>query len=132
MTEYDQYLDWIANGRDGAMTNITLNVSGQLVTGFPVMQDEYMRGVGEELTRISLEGGEINQATADEMASEDYSSLLRRVFGTTTDNMSQDKCIHLKEVTIIGAGESVVHTEWWRGRLSAVDGFSFGAPNISA
>lgn len=130
MEDYDQYLDWIFNLSEGSKLPMTLHVKGLQVSGTPVTQDEYMNGLGEYLIETARQQGYIDQETVDRLAEEGYQSYIRSVFGDTGDRESQGRHIHLKDVTIMGAGPRPVEFPWWRGRLSSVDGFGFGTPAL--
>lgn len=103
----------------GLSVSITLNVGGTLVTGLLASGKEYMESTAKLLEDTNKQG-------------EQLSSIYRRY---AEDLYSKDKLenlniefIHLKEATIF-QGTTDFNVNLWRGKINAVDGFSFGRMN---
>lgn len=103
---------------------ITLNVKGLVITGKLISKNAYLKGVAS-----TFEGsGEIGDVFSDmftELA--DKQKDLNKV-ESTEDQTNIVYGVHLTDAKIFN-GDSVYNVGYWRGQLSSVDGFSFGAMN---
>ncbi|SPT98441.1 gas vesicle protein U [Lysinibacillus capsici] len=104
---------------DAFTMEITLNVKGIVITGALISRSTYLKGVASD-----FEGnGEIGNVFSDM-----FTKLIELKKEHTENADDKDKTVygvHLKNAQIFD-GESVHELGYWRGKLSSVDGFSFG------
>jgi hypothetical protein len=119
---------------DGAVheVGVTLCVGGSLVTGKLVGVQAYFEGIAGEFAKtakgskadelkasISRLGSGYSARTGDKL----YDPEKRN------DPRTWTNYVHLKDARVIGASEAPIPANrgvWWRGRLSAIDGFFLG------
>jgi hypothetical protein len=114
---------------DGLEVDITLNVKGAVVTGTLIGPTAYYEGITE---------------AARALPDETMSKIFTKKFNDLKDEYTQQKqeqqsekegseCsatfIHLKNVQHVGESNQTAtkKSNWWRGRISSIDSFSFGA-----
>jgi hypothetical protein len=148
-------LDWflqdeqkIANYFGGPTVGVTLLVGGVCVTGVIVSGREWFEAVAEGVRGANYLG--IQGETADEvreLMAEPYKRLASLYPDTEALKGEKDPerqselakaaaadvpvFIHLKSARIFVPGQPLFpnHGVWWRGKLSAVDGFFVGNPD---
>ncbi len=113
---------------DGLPTNITLQVSGFLVSGTLVGGHEYFDNFASEFARPFGEGGErIKQAVSRNSPYEKVENPLGGYSGSKDYPGRQSAgYIHLKDAKFFDTARlPIPHNRgvWWRGRLSEVAGF---------
>jgi len=101
---------------------LTLNIGGTLITGTLVSGETYCEGVAQSFSNT---GGKVGEGLADAIR-----LFGKKVFGSESEDEDNDNdtgpdMIHLKNATV-HQGQNKYHTQWWRGKLRSVDGFSFG------
>lgn len=107
---------------------ITLNVGGLIISGELVSKKNYFEGLAQEMAL----------ANADEPIKDALQTVFRKISGqdelsieeSQNENQPPPKFIHLKNAKMLLANGKQVPTNqgvWWRGRLSAVDGFCLGS-----
>jgi len=112
------------NGTDGYV-GITLNVGGMLLTGDLISGHKYFEWFADSFTKGVVKGED--------------SQKIREVLASLGDIYTKDKkvdktkppvYIHIKDAKFFqpGGNDSIPTSEntWWRGRISAVDGFILG------
>ena len=109
--------------RDNFSTDILLNMSGGLVQGLIISQREYFDSLSTEFSKsFASSGKETQEGVRAAMMSHAWTKE------TEGDDVDDHYYIHLKNV-VIHQGNTQFHTPLWRGRLSAVVGYTFGAPS---
>lgn len=110
-------------------SGITLSVGGILVSGYLIGGAKYIEHF------ISHVSGEGTQDTERTQKVAGYLEPLREFYRPPQDHSEVDPAwqypvyIHLKNARFFHPGGPAIPTNkpiWWRGRLSSVDGFSFG------
>ncbi|WP_145153082.1 gas vesicle accessory protein GvpU [Paenibacillus xylanexedens] len=100
----------------GLSIGVTLSVGGALVSGILASGKEYMESVADLFEGVNEQG-------------EHLASIYRRfaegVYSEAIPDDANIEFIHLKDATIYH-GTTDFNISLWRGKLSAVDGFSFG------
>lgn len=134
----------LAEGASPIPLDVTLATGGMLVSGRPIGSKAYFERVAEQLgaaqDRIGGGGETVrepflqlaqiveeerlqNQAEQDqllgalgegEQLTPEQESRFRRQY------------VNLEDVRMLGAGQQLIHTRIWRGRLSEVTGWNFG------
>jgi hypothetical protein len=107
--------------------NITLSVGGSLVSGKLVSGKEYFNSFAEQVSSGFKDMG-VSEATAKIMR-EQLAQPGEVFHGESTDPKLKNKpnYLHLKNARIIsGTASYASQSTWWRGRLSAVEGFFLG------
>lgn len=98
--------------------DVTLTVGGTLISGKMVGKKQYFEGVVEK--------------AAESIGGDTATSLFKLFAGIASephaDELKPD-FIHLKNAKILKGDGTFIADIWWRGRLSAIDGFSFGSLN---
>ena len=123
---------------------IMLNVNGALIGGVLISEREYFEGMATfferlfERTRTEAiqEAREEYEARGEQRPREeieaamplDTEELMQMVSSEDEALEGQPRYIHLREARITDASASsgMYSTQWWRGRLDAVDGFTIG------
>jgi len=129
---------FVMNANAGINVSITLNICGAVVTGLLIGINEYLDSVAalyrkpENIKTIGVrpipeEGDEeIGLRNAEQTAS--FIDSLRVDFAKElkeTGTVTLSRMVHLKNARINGVPTA---DGIWRGKLSSVDGFAFGAP----
>lgn len=105
----------------------TVNVGGVLVSGLLVSQKTYFEGLAGEITRTS-------QGTNLQLS--DAVSKMWSMYGEKVDQIRAEnpklrpRHIHLKDARFFHPNGNPIPTDkgvWWRGKLSAIDGFIMGS-----
>lgn len=116
---------------------MTLTVGGLLVSGTLVGGRKYFEGVANQFRNAPGGTPGVGAAVAeafDGVAVELYGS---RTQGESNNDGEGDEAseqdlrigfIHLRDVRVLDPQGHSATGAWWRGRLSAVDGFMFGTP----
>jgi hypothetical protein len=126
----DWYLQMLINMVNGGLSiDITLQVSGFLVSGRLVGGSEYFDGMAEDFARAIPDNG-----TA---LKESFAALRDRYY--PTEGSSDDRAkigpfgpsfIHLKNARFFNTAGNPIPANggvWWRGRVSQVGGFTLGS-----
>jgi len=104
---------------------ITLCVGGILISGYLVAGEQYFDGIAEEYaSRAESEEGRRKISDSFKNLGAVYYSHV-----PDTETVVVRSFIHLKDAVFIhNSGPAIPGNRgvWWRGRLSAVDGFMFG------
>lgn len=131
MSDHQQENDYllsslIAMAESGASMGITLHINGTIITGNLISQKQYAEGVVNSL-REPMEN-------AFKMHSDSILDAFSRVGEMPNGRPSEEggpiqfEFIHLSEAKLF-AGTNLIPTDdgvLWRGKLTSVDGFSFG------
>ncbi len=139
---FDGYLDWLANGPQEPKLEITINVHGVSITGIPITEDEYVELTKAFLTdqmeraghsRESIRQGLVEEGIPpdeirDEAVEAGWQSMYDNALGGFEPSGEGSRYIHLQDVQVRGSGLGRYRAPVWRGRLSSVDGFTFGGP----
>jgi hypothetical protein len=117
----------VANTSDVEM-GITLHVHGQMITGRLISGATFWTECAEELRSGGQGPTELLEAMAESM--EHVAEGYRRTYagdGIDSDNPSKSAFVHLRNAHTLGPqGPTPTDGAFWRGRLAAVDGFTFG------
>jgi len=109
---------FVALAGEGLTMPVTLTVGGSLVTGLLCSGKEYLEGVEASLRKAWPEFPDFLGAIFKDRANiYDANDML--VIGF----------VHLKDARIYNGGVNSIPTDsgvWWRGRIDAVTGWSFG------
>ena len=105
--------------------DVTLTVGGLLVTGIIVSGKDYFAGIADEIRSSTNDGSNTLADVFQRVGSDIYQS---------SDEAQEDggplpAFIHLRDAHFVSPGERPIPANrgvYWRGRLSAVDGFCFG------
>lgn len=112
----------------GFEISVGLVVGGVVITGMLTSGRNFLAGVAESLENARTESeqpGTASPELADAMAP--LIEKLRGDWADTFDKAAQDRSgtfIHLRNATIAGA--TPISVPWWRGNLSAVQGYYLG------
>lgn len=99
---------------------ITLNVKGTIVSGILITEEEYFKGITQETA--NADNGELFAQVLSEI-----DNFMKEA--TPEKKILLSKFIHLKNAKYFFSGADPIPSNrgiYWRGRLSEVDGFSFG------
>ncbi|WP_136604651.1 gas vesicle accessory protein GvpU [Paenibacillus dokdonensis] len=99
----------------GLIIGITLTVGGNIVSGNMISGKEYMESIADTLENINEQGDTL--ATL-------YRSYSSNIYDGS-DESERVEFVHLKDA-IIFQGTVRHQVGLWRGRINAVDGYSFG------
>lgn len=107
---------------------VTLNVGGLLVTGILISRETYVQQMVSEMRALFAH---TTEEVRDFMEQTLFAPLSKPVDPEAeAPPLSMIEYIHLKDARIFNGGVPIPSQEvpglLWRGRLSAVDGFSFG------
>ena len=120
-----QQLVEMVNKNEGLGFNVTLNVGGFLVSGILAGGKEYFKGFGKEFSVYAGNDEEARRDLAESMAQ----------WGKIYDNRDKEEnpspptYIHLRDAKFFQTSGNPIPGNrgvWWRGRVSAVDGFILG------
>jgi len=120
--------DWLLQALVGLAENglefaVTLNVGGFLVSGLVAGGNSYFKRVGAEFANVLPEDA---QGTAAEF----FAPMVELYDNPEKDPAAPPRAlIHLKNASFFnthGAPLPNNRSVWWRGKLSAVDGFKTG------
>jgi hypothetical protein len=116
-----QFFVGIANKGDNVELNITLHVSGFLVSGTLVSRRKYLDGFIADFTR-----------GMDEPTAAEVRERLLELTAPTEQDMPPlpAEFIHLRDARFFHpSGEPIPKNQpvWWRGRLSAIAAFTLGS-----
>lgn len=124
-----RYIADAANNRDLQM-GLTLQVHGQLVSGTLVSGQTYFEGITRNIA----------DALGDKDETRAIAGMFEQMNQAVQDNTGGEgqfpipAYIHLKDARIFSAGNGAPIPNgqgvWWRGRLSQVSGFFFGALSV--
>ena len=117
-----QELVIMANSGNNISFGITLNVGGFLVSGHLIGGKTYFEGFGADFVSNfdDNDAAEKVKATFVQRGNDIYPS---------NENQSPPAYIHMREARFYNTSGNPIPGNrgvWWRGRLSAVDGFSLG------
>ncbi len=116
---------------DTTEVGITLHVRGTVISGLLISPRSFYRLLVGRLEKIAEGGEEPTKSGAMGFADFFRMSLeaqerLRNEYRTNDTLPPRPHHIHLREASVfVGSGEPLVHPTW-RGRLTEVDGWSFG------
>ena len=144
--EWNARVDWflqslveMANNSPAAVSfGLTISVGGMLVSGELVSGQQYFEGFGIEFA------GTFKDAKAAASVKESFSKLGGNIYSagrkedasapkSPSGAASGPSYIHLKNARFFDpSGKPTASTQgtWWRGKLSAVDGFSLGVVKV--
>lgn len=114
----------VNNEEYGVELGVTVSVKGTVISGLLVGYDKYLKGIEET---FNIPGNEAAQS-------------IGKVFGLLSEQLHEDtdeqeneedksepQFIHLKDAIIFNSNLPInSQGVWWRGKLSSIDGFSFG------
>jgi hypothetical protein len=121
--------------------SVTLAIGGLIVSGLMVSDKAYYRGIAEGLRNVTGGGSpEIAKAVGEALAEQleelakPSASWQNEQSEASAEDAAGDQAwptvyIHLKDAQLYQPGyvsPAPVIATWWRGRLSAVDGFTLG------
>lgn len=116
----------------GVEIGVTLAVGGSIISGILVSGKTYFAELGETLKGASKSEGDMQSVLGE--AWKGYTALYEKPEGAPDDWVVPPAgYIHLRNARYFAPGQPPVPTNQgvlWRGKLSAVDGFSIG--NLSA
>ena len=128
-TDVDNFLQSLVSivNQTNTSIRITLNVGGLIIFGELISVKSYFEGVAREMI----------SAHADYATKDAFQQSFKQICAqheplsseASTENKQLPVFVHLKNAKTFLASELASPTDkgiWWRGRLSAVDGFSFG------
>ena len=105
---------------------ITLNIGGLVISGMIISRDEYMKG----LTSSIREGISKWQDKPKELLESKILEPMTQHKAVGGYTVKKTKYIHLKNSRVFNTGGKPIPARGdgflWRGRISSVDGFSFG------
>lgn len=134
----------LAEGAAPVSVAVTLTTGGLLVSGRPIGSKAYFERVAEQLGEAQdrLDGGGetirepflglAHVVEADRLQEQAERDHLIATLGAgeqltpEQESRFQRQYVNLEDVSMFGAGQQIVHTQLWRGRLSAVTGWNFG------
>ncbi len=117
----------VANTSDVEM-GITLHVHGQMVTGRLISGNTYWSESAADLRASGKGPTELIEAMAESMerVAEEYRATYTDS-ETVAEHPSMTAFLHLRNAHTLGPqGPTPTDGALWRGRLSSVDGFTFG------
>jgi hypothetical protein len=142
--EWNARVDWflqslvqmVNNSKSPMSFGITLSVGGVLVSGELIGGQHYFEGFGNEFT------GSFSDPKMAAPVKESFSRLGGNIYGAAAQSEPSGKSatgavagpsyIHLKNARMFPAGGKASQSTrgmFWRGKLSAVDGFTLGTLN---
>jgi hypothetical protein len=110
----------------GIGVGITLQAGGLIISGDLVSGKDYFEGIAQE-TEAAVGDDDLKRVLAQSYRT--FKEMYEKPNeGELTNEDREVSYIHLKDAKIIQNNQFVPHNRgvWWRGRLSSVDGFSFG------
>ena len=117
----------VANTSDVEM-GITLHVHGQMITGRLISGATYWAESAADLRAGGQGPTELLEAMAESM--EQVADEYRRMYAedaTDGDDPAMAAFLHLRNAHTLGPqGPTPTDGAFWRGRLSSIDGFTFG------
>lgn len=138
LRDYDPLLDvWVQQANSRLELGVTLMVGGLLVSGTLVGQRQYLEGIADEFRNApggTPDGGGGLAEVFDSVVAELYGPSERKESDDGDGDASSEQdvgggFIHMKDVRVLDPGGDSTKAAWWRGRLTAVDGFMFGTPS---
>lgn len=119
-----QYLVSLINGIGNAEMGITLTVGGSVVSGMLISGDKYFE---EFSTAFAAGFGEADESTQNIKSSVNRFGDKYRNDRASEDSVEPPVYIHLKKAKHYSAAGAIPRQHViWRGKISAVDGFSLG------
>lgn len=128
-TDVDNFLQSLVSivNQTNTSIGVTLNVGGLIIIGELVSVKSYFEGVAREMI----------SAHADYATKDAFQQSFKQICAqheppsaeAANENKQLPVFIHLKNAKIFLASGLAIPTDkgiWWRGHLSAVDGFSLG------
>ncbi|MBM7585558.1 hypothetical protein JOC86_002100 [Bacillus pakistanensis] len=111
---------------DGIEIAITLNVDGVVVSGTLIGASAYYEGIKES-------SKDLQDTTMSKIITKKFTDLMdgyskqKQEQDTKEDKENSATFIHLKQARYLGTSHSPTtnSSNWWRGRISSIDGFSF-------
>ncbi|MFJ5771386.1 gas vesicle accessory protein GvpU [Psychrobacillus sp. NPDC093180] len=97
---------------------VTLNVNGNLITGLLISYESYLKATSERLKGHN-KMADVISGFFDKIAKE-HAAYKESSGGAPSPSM-----IHLKDAKLID-GNNTFNLEYWRGKISSVDGFIIG------
>ncbi len=136
--------DWMLSvlvesvNKAGFSFGITLNIPGGLVSGWVVSGNEYFHGIAnvleeaggkpfaEVMRQVAIQRYPMFQPGPDDDDEEEQEP--ESELETELDTSQQVAYIHLKDARFFFGGNAIPGNQgvWWRGKVSAVVGFSYG------
>lgn len=122
----------------GVGIGITLNVGGTIISGTLVSGADYFKGFADQMAS-AFQDKEVSESIRKSYS--EYADLYpKRKLDENGDDVGGERetptpsYIHLQNAKFFANGQATIPGEdglWWRGRLSAVDGFSLGGLSTS-
>ncbi|MFD2213329.1 gas vesicle accessory protein GvpU [Metabacillus endolithicus] len=116
--------------QDGVEVDVTLSVNGTVVSGTLIGATAYYEGITEASKNFQ-------DSTMSKIISKKFHDLKEEYAKQkqeesdqeSKDNSTPFTFIHLKDAKYLNTNsqETLNRGTWWRGRISAVDGFSFNS-----
>ncbi|KAF6561971.1 hypothetical protein G9G63_20170 [Paenibacillus sp. EKM202P] len=100
----------------GLIIGITLTVGGNIITGNMISGKEYMNSITETFENINEQG---------ETLASMYRSYANTIYASEDASEWDVEFLHLKDAIIL-QGTTRLEVDLWRGKINAVDGYSFG------
>jgi hypothetical protein len=113
---------------DGIEVDVTLNISGAVVSGTLIGPSAYYEGIIESFKKLE-------DNTMSKILNKKFNDLKEAYSNQKQEQDEKDDkensatFIHLKKARYLNTyGQPITNrTTWWRGRISSIDGFSFNS-----
>ncbi len=121
---------------------ITLQIGGHIVSGTTTSGADFLKYVGEYLSKTITDSGDRFQEVSD-IIKDKYEEKARKIYPEISSQKSNEAkeeqlpgkpaFIHLKNVDIwTDSNSSPIPVEYWRGKLTSVDGWYIGRMSVEA
>lgn len=123
-----EFITKIVNDSDLGLP-VTLTVNGVIVSGLLISGKQYFNEAAEV-----IEGGTGSSGVIEVMANlhRDVAKRFEELVSKDEDEpMPPVRFVHLNKAHILSSGGAPIEVGLWRGKLSAVDGWTFGAFSTS-
>jgi hypothetical protein len=110
---------------DGIEVDLTLNISGAVVSGTLIGPSAYYEGIIESFKKLE-------DNTMSKILNKKFNDLKEAYLNQKQEQDDKENSatfIHLKKARYLDTyGQPITNsTTWWRGRISSIDGFSFNS-----
>jgi hypothetical protein len=123
LTDQDWFLQRLVNIVEGGVSfDITLNVSGNIVSGALIGGKQYFKLLGE-----SFASGLGDNEAADSLKAT-FIKKGEEIYDENTKDIHEPNYLHLKDAKFFVGGGGIPSNKGvlWRGRISEISGFSLG------
>lgn len=104
----------------GTQMGLTLSVGGLIISGTTISHREWTSSSGDALRGSNTNDPDFTQALGDALTTSGINPF-------PDEPQPKPRMVHLKDATIYGAATYPVPLPRWRGKISSVDGWEFGA-----